>query len=245
MTTAQTLITDAYIESRVTDSIDGPETNQLTVGLRFLNRIIARASAKNILIPYSTSENFSVTTSSASYTMGSGGTASSSRARKITNCYLRDSTGYDHTVEPTTEQNYNAIVDKDFPGKPAIFFYDPAYPVGTVYFWPYPDASYTAYIESQKDLHSTLSLGTTLSLPGEYEEALVLSLGAKLARANGSPNEMSLLSEASAVWRSIAGLNMSKRIPRIRLPFGRSFSTSIGTVTVDTGFDYIFDFILS
>ena len=63
MTTAQSLVTDAYIESRVSSSIDGPNPEELVVGLRFLNRIVSRLSTKNVLIPANTPESFSVTAS--------------------------------------------------------------------------------------------------------------------------------------------------------------------------------------
>lgn len=230
MTTAQTLITDAYAESRVADIIDGPGSEQSTVGLRWLNRIIARLSTKGILIPYSTSENFSISSSSVSYTMGSGGTASTTRARKITDCYVRDSSNYDYPVKIISEKDYNQIPDKSFTGTPRKLFYDPVYSTGVIYFYPKPDTSYTAYIESMKDLHATLSLGTTLSLPAEYEDALVCTLAAKIARANGSSNEASLLNDAAEAWKSIAHLNISQRVPVASLPF-----------TNDTNSDYLFN----
>lgn len=227
MTTIQTLITDAYVESRVTDSIDGPGTEQLTVGLRWIKRIIARLSTKNILIPFSTSENFSISGSSQSYTMGSGGTASSARARKITNCFIRDSANNDYPIEIISEKDWNRIALKSLTGPPYQLFYDPVYPVGVIYFYYKPDTSYTAYIESQKDLHTTtLSLGTTFALPEEYEDALVLTLAAKIARANGSPVEQSLVADSGAAWKSIANMNASQRVPTARLPFTRQSDSS-------------------
>lgn len=226
MTTIQSLITDAYIESRVTDSIDGPESSQLTVGLRWLKRIIARLSTNQIYIPYSTSENFSITTSSQSYTMGSGGTASTSRARKILNCYVRDSSNVDTSVRIISETDWNRIPDKSTTGRPFEVFYDPVYPVGVLYFYFKPEATYTAFIESQKDLHTTtLTLGTTLSLPEEYEDALVVSLGAKIARANGAPTEQSLVGDAVSAWSAIGNLNLSQRVPMAVLPFSKPASS--------------------
>lgn len=220
MTTIQTLITDAYIESRVNDAVDAPETPQYTVGLRWLKRLIARLSVNGMYIPYSTSENFSISSSSQSYTMGSAGTASSTRARKITDCYIRDSANNDYPVKIVSEKDWNRIPAKSTTGRPYMLFYDPVYAVGVIYFYFKPDTTYTAYIESQKDLHTTsISLGTTLSLPEEYEDALVLSLAAKVARANGAPTERSLLEDAHSAWAGIGRLNASQRIPVARLPF--------------------------
>jgi hypothetical protein len=243
MTTAQTLITDAYIESRVSDATDGPESEELTVGLRFLNRIIGRLSTRNILIPYSTTESFSVDANNVSYTMGSGGTASSTRARRITSAFVRDSSGYDTPVGIISEKDYNRITDKDLTGKPRVLFYDPVYAIGEIYVFPKPDQTYSMVIESDKDLHSTLLIGTTVSLPSEYEDALVLTLAAKIARANGAPTEASLIADAQSAWKGIANMNFSQRVPVANLPFSGS-SSSKDLFNSSSGFSYIFPFIL-
>lgn len=219
MTTAQEIITDAFIECRLADSLVSPTTAQSTIALRFLNRIISRLSMQGVNIPFSVSENFSISGSSQSYTMGSGGTASSTRAKKITNCFIRDSSNVDHPVEIISEKDWNEIPQKSNTGTPYLMFYDPVYAVGVIYFYYKPDTSYTAYIESIKDMHSTLSLGTTVSLPADYEDALVLTLAKKLARAFGAPNEASVALEAEKAWREINAMNGSQRVPQAKIPF--------------------------
>lgn len=219
MTTAQQIITDAYIEAQVSDLVDGPDADESVIGLRWLNRIIATLSTKNTLIPYSTSENFAITSASATYTMGSGGTASSTRAKKILSGFIRDSSGNDYPMKIISEIDYNQIRDKDLGDRPRELFYDPVYPVGIITFNCTPDTSYTAYIESQKNMHSTLTLGATFSLPAEYEEALITTLAAKIALVNGAPNMQVLAAFSSGAWKSIAELNISQRVPTADLPF--------------------------
>lgn len=226
MTTAQTIVNDAYIEAKIANPIDGAESSDLTVGLRYLNRIIEHLSVENISIPYSTSENFSITDGTASYTMGSGGTASSTRAKRILSAYVRDSSGNDYPLGIISEKDYNMIGDKDLEGLPVKLFYDPVYATGVIYFYPVPDKTYTAYIESQKTLHSTLSLGTTLSLPSEYEELFVLLLAAKVARTNGAPTEQSLRIDADKALKRIQSFNLSHRVPKAVLPFSQQESDS-------------------
>jgi len=220
MATAQTIVTDAYIESQVVDPVDGPDGNQSTLGLRFLNRIIARLSTQNIILPYSTSESFSTTAGQVSYTMGSGGTASSERAKKIKSAYVRDSSNQDYPLEIISEKDYNGIADKALQSQPYALFYDPVYPVGVIYLDPVPNGIYTVFLESEKDLHSTLLIGTTISLPAEYEDALVTILAAKLARMHGTQVEQSLWADANSAWQTIARRNMSMRVPVANsLPF--------------------------
>lgn len=248
MTTAQTLITDAYTESQVVDPVDGPDGNQSVLGLRFLNRIIGRLSTQGVIIPYSTSESFTADASQASYTMGTAGTASSTRAKNIKSAFIRDSSNYDYALSPAAEKNYNSIYDKILSGQPAIFFYDPVYPVGVLYLYPVPNATYTVFIESDKDLHSTLALSDTLSLPAEYEDALVLFLGAKLSRQNGTQVEQSLWGDANSAWQSIARRNIAQRVPvATGLPWtGGASSDSLfsGYSVGALSFPFTFPFVL-
>jgi hypothetical protein len=221
MTTAQQIITDAYHEAQVIDEIESPNGSQSSRGLRWLNRIVSLLSNKNVSIPYSTSENFEVSSLSASYTMGSGGTASTARAKKILNAFVRDSGGIDRQVRIVSEQDYNLLGDKDLSGCPYLLFYDPVYPVGIINLYPQPDTSYTVYIESQKDLQSTLSFGTSLTLTPDYEDLLVTQLAKKIGKTYSSPNYRALVSDAREAWLNIATHNLSKTIPEARLPFSR------------------------
>ena len=246
MATAQTLITDAYIESQIVDPVDGPDGNQSTLGLRFLNRIIGRLSTQEVIIPYSTSESFSTTAGQASYTMGSGGTASSERAKIIKSAFVRDSNSYDYPLMVAAEKSYNAISDKTFQDRPGLLFYDPVYPVGVIYLYPVPDSVYTVHLESAKDLHGSLSLGTTFSLPTEYEDALILFLAAKLARMHGTQVEGSLWGDANSAWQSIARRNIAQRVPvATGLPFSGGYgSASLFSGTDGGGFPYSFPFLM-
>ena len=225
MTTAKTIVDDAWIESRIATADIAATSNQETIGLRFLNRIIARLSAKKINIPYSTSESFSITASSQSYTMGAAGTASSARARKITNCYIRDTANNDYPVSIISEKDWNSIPTKSDQGRPYMMFYDPVYPIGVIYFYFKPDQTYTAYIESLKDLHASLLIGDTVNLPSEYEDALVITLAHKISRAFGGPNEASLRADVMQAWSEIQGLNISQRVPMATLPFSNQMNS--------------------
>ncbi len=247
MATAQTLVTDAYIESQVVDPVDGPDGSQSSLGLRFLNRIIGRISVAGIVIPYSTSESFTATASQASYTMGAAGTASAARANSITSAFIRDSGNLDYPLEIASEGSFNSISDKSQQGQPSLMFYDPVYPVGVIYLYEVPDSTYTVFIESVKNLHATLALGDTVSLPIEYEDALVLFLAAKLSRINGTQVEQSLWADGTAAWQAIARRNIAQRVPvATGLPFSNhgSGSGSLFNTTTSGAFPYTFPFVM-
>jgi hypothetical protein len=64
-------------------------------------------------------------------------------------------------------------------------FYDPAYPLGTLYFYYVPDQADQVYINSWKRLQSGLALVTQISLPPGYEDLIVDGLGIKDAPGFG------------------------------------------------------------
>jgi len=220
MTTVNTLITDALIDCNEIDPSDTITATELAHGLRVINRMLGIWSVENLIIPYTTSENFSLTSGTASYTMGSAGTASSTRAKRIASAYIRDSNSYDYPVTVIDQRRYNKFSNKSLGGRPEFLFYDPTYPVGTIYFYKVPSSSYTAYIESIKDLHSALADGGTLSLPGEYEAAIVSNLRNRLAKSYGRPVSQEWMLEADNDLRVIKNLNLANRLETMDMPAG-------------------------
>ena len=219
MTTARTLIADSLISLGEFDPTEAIDADALTFGLRTFNRMIGVWAAQNLLIPYTTSENFAGS-GSASYTMGTAGTASTTRAKRILDAYANDGT-YDYPIEIIDQHKYNRIFDKSNTStRPFVLFYDPVYPVGVIYLYYVPSAAYTIYIESTKDLHSTLALATTVSLPLEYEEAIVLNLRNKLAPSYERAVTQGMRYEANEALRIIKNLNAANRQEEMELPIG-------------------------
>lgn len=219
MTTAQVLITDSLISLGEFDPTETIDPDSLTFGLRTFNRMIGQWAVQNLLIPYTTSESFSGS-GSASYTMGSAGTASSTRAKRILDAYANDGT-YDYPIEIIDQHKYNRIFDKSNTStRPFVLFYDPVYPIGVIYLYYVPSSAYTIYIESTKDLHDTLKLSTTISLPLEYEEAIVLNLRNKLAPSYQKLVTGGMRGEAYDALRIIKNLNAANRQEEMSMPPG-------------------------
>lgn len=233
MTTARELITDSIIDLGKFDPEETPAAHYLSHGLRVFNRITKSWAAENLMIPYTTSESFALSSGTASYTMGSGGTASSTRAKRILNAYYRDSNSLDNPVGILNQRQYNAITDKSLAGVPDRLFYDPAYPTGTIYVWRVPGAGYTMFIESTKELHSTIALVTEISLAGEYEAAIVAALRNALAGAYGVPVTNFMVQEADELKQKIKNLNLANRMEEMDMPAG--VITSSGTWDINQG----------
>jgi len=216
MTTARSLITDAYIDL-FHDPAQTLPAKLASYGLRVLNRMIGAWSNRSILIPYTITENFSLSSGQASYTMGTAGTASTTRAIKLIDCYITDSNGYSYPQEIIDQRKYNQILNKTLGGRPDVVFYDPVYPAGVLYFHKVPDSSYTAYIESEKNLDPSLDLSDDINLDVTYEEAIVLNLRNRLA---GKDIEVTnkMLREAKEALDAIGNVNASNRLEEMDMP---------------------------
>lgn len=221
MSTIDTLIQDALIDLGKLDPWNNIDANDLAHGIRVANRLFGRWATQNLLIPYTTSESFSTVASTVSYTMGSGGTASSARAlRLIDNCYLTDSNSLSYPLKLINQDQYNRIYHKTLEGKPTLIYYDPLYSTGYIYLWKTPASVYTVYIESIKYLHDTLSVGDTVSLSPEYEDFVVLGLRNRLAGSFGVPVTADMRMEFIQAERDIKNLNSANRSVKMEMPAG-------------------------
>ena len=218
MTTARDLITDTYIELGQLDPNRDLDGKRAGWGLRVLNRMLASWAGESMLIPYTESENFSLD-GSTSYTMGTSGTASSTRAKKVMNAFVRDSSGRDWPMKKIDQRKYNNIPDKDIAGRPEFFFYDPLYPVGYLYVYRAGGSDYTMYIESEKLLQSSLSLSTSLTLDSVYEDAIVNNLKIKLSGPHITITPL-MIAEARRTKRVIKNLNAANRQETMDFPPG-------------------------
>jgi hypothetical protein len=220
MTTAREIITDAIIDLGQHDPEETPQLYELNRGLRLLNAMIDEFVGDNLLIPYTTSENFACT-GATSYTMGSGGTASSTRAETLKDsCYVKDSNNLSYPVRVIDQRTYNNIMNKTLIGRPGVLFYDPIYPIGILYPYKVPDSGYTMYIESVKSLNGDLSLDTALTLPARYTNFLIISLRNRLAGSYGVQVTQIMLLDIDKAERRIKKINSANRLEPMDMPAG-------------------------
>lgn len=147
-----------------------------------LNNMISSWSAEGLIVPYRTSESFSLVVGQSSYTIGTGGEFNTVRPLEIISAYIRDSSSSDHPVSTTmTQQQYADIVDKTISTRPGRLYYDPQYALGKIYFESKPDTVETIYLTSEKAITEFASLTAAVVLPDYYKEALVYNLAIRLA----------------------------------------------------------------
>jgi len=234
MTTINTLISDALIDLGRLSPADTIDSNDLAHAIRVVNRMVGQWATQNLLIPATVSDNFSLTAGTASYTIGSGGSITTRAMRIVDNCYLLDSGGVNtYPLKLINQGQYNRILDKTVQGLPEVIFYDSTITSGTLYFYPVPGSTYTAYIESIQTLHATLTDGATVTLPLEYEDFFVLHLRNRLSGSFGIPVTSDMRYEAMEAMDNIKRLNFANRSETMSMP--AEFSGPVRVSRIETG----------
>ena len=185
-----------------------------------MKRMLEVWSTKQILVPASAEDNFALAIGTSTYTMGTAGTASTVRAKKIVNAFVRDSGNYDHPVEIISENQYNAITDKTTRGRPYLLFYDPKYAVGVINLYYTPDAAETMYIESLQLLQDLDAVTDTVTLPGDYEEAIIYNLAIRLTPEHEVQIPIEVAALAASSLDSIIVLNSASQVEPVGLDPG-------------------------
>lgn len=133
-----------------------------------------------------------VSTGAVSYTVGPGGDintgASSARPAKLESAFMRQlaNTSPNQIDYPLdllqSMEDYNRIALKQLVSFSNCAFYDPGWPLGTLYLWPVMQATiYAAGITVLEQLPIRfLTLATVLALPYEYYGAILYNLALRL-----------------------------------------------------------------
>lgn len=179
MTTARDIVKGALRKISAIGRGSSLSDEEAQDALTLLNGMLASWGAEGNLIFTETKETFPLT-SSATYTIGSGGDFNTSRPVYIASAYIT----YGSTDEMLYEYDnneYSAIPQKDISGIPEVYYYDANFPTATLYLYPTPSGADTITINSYKPLSSFSDLDTAFSMPAEYEVALVYNLAVLIA----------------------------------------------------------------
>ena len=184
--TAAQIIDDAYELNGVHVASTALSAAQLATALRFLQNMLSSWSAEGLMVPSLVTENFTLTSGQAVYTIGVTGDSpdlvtSTGRPIRITNAWIRV-TNTDYPVRVImTKSEYNRVSDKTLEGRPRNLYYDPQYPTGKIKFDYEADSTYDFHLVSEKPLVNPALSSTTFSLPLEYNKAMVYNLAVELA----------------------------------------------------------------
>lgn len=193
-----------------------------------LNIMLAEWNSKRWLI-YHLIDVSLVSTGAISYSIGTGGDFDTPRPDQLENgCFFRQITSasspnqIDYPLELLlSREDYSRIALKQLQTIPQYVFYDPGYPLGTIYPWPVPQPTlYELHLLVKSQLSQFTNLAETINLPPQYYGALRYNLAARVRAMYGKqpdPTIVALATDALNVLR-----NANAAVPRLHMPAGIS-----------------------
>jgi hypothetical protein len=186
--------------------------------LEGMNTMLASWSLEKLMCYQLVQEDFALTTSVGSYTIGAGGAFNTARPTKIVDpCFVRDSGNIDYGVTIVDAKTYGMLSQKDTDGTyPRYLFYDAAFAasLATIFLYPEPTSSLTLFINSHKQLTRFASISETVVLPPGYQMAIETNY-AILACAGYRDPPAAVVKLARDSKAAIKGINLPSGILRM------------------------------
>lgn len=222
MTTANSLIDEALLAIGQLAEGETPSPETAQSALRRLNSMVDSMNNESLTIYQIQDEVFTLPANTTTRTIGIGGQFNTVWPVKILDStFVRDpvnAPGVDFDVAIINNAEYSGIPVKSVTGPyPQVIYYDRAYPLGTLYFWPVPVNSLSLHLSTWKPLHSFPGLTTALSLPPGYEEMLTFNLAVRLAPSfgvNASQEVRQIASESKRNLKRVNGQDEVMSLPR-------------------------------
>lgn len=228
MTTPLDLVNMALLDSGIIGQGQTANAEDVNNAFTRLQWMLEQWQRKRYLVFQLVNLTF-VSTGATTYSVGPGGNFNLAvRPDKIENgCFFRQlvqssPNQVDYPLEILESwEDYNRIVLKSLVTFSAYVFYDPGFPLGTVRFWPVPQANiYLMNLLVKTTLSNLIAGGLTTVLdattPPMYFQAIYLSLAEILRTAYRLPLDPALSGRAKESREVVRGA--SAAIARLRMP---------------------------
>lgn len=160
---------------------EDPDDDELADGLTALNALLDSWRNERLMCYATQTESLTLSSATASYTIGPGGTLSTTRPVDIEDAWIVASS-VSYPVRMVSDEEYDAIPDKtgesDWPTKAN---YRGTMSTGTLYVWPVPNATRTMNLRTRVILTSFSTTGDTVTLPPGWQRALAANLAIDIA----------------------------------------------------------------
>lgn len=175
-----------------------------------LNNMLESWSLENLMISADVEEAETLTSGTASYTVGSGGDFNTNRPLGIRkDAFIRDSGGTDHLVEVLTMDVYRDQTTKTSSGRPDFLAYQPEFPLGKIYLYPTPnDSTDVLHYRARTLLDSFATVTTEVNFAPGYERAIITNLAIEIASMKRKNPRPSLIMVAEQSKRVIKNQNV-------------------------------------
>ena len=216
MTTATTVITDAFLAGGIGDQYNTPDDASMQLGLRTFNRLLDSWGNESLVVWNTSVDSFPMVASQAAYSTA----LLVARPTEVLYTYVRQN-NVDYPIELIGAEDYARIGYKMTAGLPAKCWYNSGFPNGTLTYFPTPSASsYTAYVGYRAPL-ANVTLTTVLSLPPGYETALVYGIATMLCPLFGTDPTPTCIFHAKSAKEKIKPQNESLDESTLGVPLGR------------------------
>lgn len=190
-----------------------------------LQQIVGQWARKRWLVPHLADVAVLLPAGAGSLTIGPGGDVSRVRPDRIEAAFLRSRPGVANPLDYPLDviddrEDWNRIALKSMRGWPAVLFYDTGFPLGTLNLYPTPQlaGAWELHLSVKDGVGAFGDLDAPISLPAEYEAALLYNLAARLRPHYGLPPEPALTTLALDALNTIRRANT--QVPRLRMPPG-------------------------
>ena len=186
------------------------------------NRMLDSWSADLEAVYAETQEDFTLTSSDESYTIGPTGDFVTVRPLSVLRAYTRDTDGSDHKMSIVSNREYQDIILKESGDSiPRVMSYNPTNPNGTILFYPPPDLGYEFRITSLKPLASMTLAGSYVVPPG-YDDTIVWNMAVlnapkfgKAGMIGSALDKTSIAGIANHKYKALLISNLSTTTPEV------------------------------
>ena len=222
MTTAVDLITLALKDIGALGIGQAISADDTADALATLNMMLGQWQGERLSV-YHLVDTAIPSTGKQTYTIGTGGDFNVQRPIKINAAYARLNAGSSTPIDyPVTiidsREDYSRIALKALQSFPAWAYYDPAYPLGNLDFYPVPNNTFELHIVTMEALPQFTAPAQTISLPPEYMTAIRYNLALYLAPSYQIEPQRSLVTLATNAKRIVKRMN--SQIPGMTMPRG-------------------------
>lgn len=218
------LVTDlvnlALRKLRVLAPNETPTATEYSDALITLNLMMDAWTADSCFIFARTRTPFQLTSTQFVYTVGPSGNFNMTRPIRLESVGLILDNSIANPLEVPVElllysDEYAGIVNKTLVATyPRKCWYNPTYPLGTIYLWPVPSgANIYLVLYTNNLLSQFVTTGDTVALPPGYANALVYNLAIELAEDYGVTPTANIQELASNSKARVKADNAVKTIP--------------------------------
>lgn len=232
MATTKQLIDSALRSIGVLESGEEAKPDEVQDALLYATAMLESWSLDGLLVHALEHESFALT-GGRTYTIGTTGDFATVRPVAIESLVLRDSGGLEVEIKQYSLNQWASIPIKDaVRNYPEGFYYEPDYPLGTIYFSSIPDTGDTLKLVSRKLISDLPALGTDLTYPPGYDRAIRLGLAIELSPDYGK----AVTPEMAALYRDslykLKRAAAASRVPSLQMDAGlvreRSYDITSG-----------------